>query len=177
MNGVYISLSFNLEQIYDNCNFVLNDKDKVGIIGVNGAGKTTLFNVLLGKIKLDSGRINMNNKNIGYLPQEIVIEDEYINVYNYIESARPIKKLEKELSVLYEQISSNVEDEKIFDKIAKKQAQLEFYNYYNYENEIMSLFDMMDISIELIDMKLKDLSGGQKSKIAFLRLLYSKKDI
>ena len=92
-----MNLSFSLEQIYLNANFQINDFDKVGVVGVNGAGKTTLFKVILKNQELDSGKLITNNKVIGYLPQEIVIDNEDMTVLEYIESARPIKKLEKEL--------------------------------------------------------------------------------
>ena len=105
MIGQNISLSFNLETIYEKCNFNLQDKDKVGIVGVNGAGKTTLFKVILGEQDLDEGKISIVNKRIGYLPQEIVLEDKNVTVFDYLLSARPIKKLEKELQKLYEELS------------------------------------------------------------------------
>ena len=75
MKGSNLNLSFGLEQIYVNANFQLNDFDKVGVVGVNGAGKTTLFKVILKEQELDSGKIKIVNKNIGYLPQEIILEN------------------------------------------------------------------------------------------------------
>ncbi|MBQ8234074.1 MAG: ABC-F family ATP-binding cassette domain-containing protein [Bacilli bacterium] len=175
MNGFNMNLSFGLEDIYVNANFSLNKLDKVGIAGVNGAGKTTLFKILLKEVKLDSGKINIGNATLGYLPQEILF-DEDISVYQYILSARPINKLEKELKKLYDEYSIN-QDDKISKRIDDVLKRLEYYDYYNYENIILELMDSMGIDIEILDMKLSELSGGQKSKIAFLRLLYSKKDI
>lgn len=171
-----MNLSFSLEKIYENANFQINDLDKVGVVGVNGAGKTTLFKVILKQQELDTGKLITNNKVIGYLPQEIVIEDESITVLEYIESARPIKKLEQELEELYNKASTNP-SETIMKKISKIQERLEYYDCYKTESIILKLIEDMDVDIELLDMRLKDLSGGQKSKIAFLRLLYSKSDI
>ena len=73
-----ISLAFNLEKIYDDASFNISEFDKVGVVGVNGAGKTTLFKVILNELELDSGKIKVGNKRIGYLPQEIVIKEEKI---------------------------------------------------------------------------------------------------
>ena len=95
MRGVSLNLSFGLNVIYNNAEFLLNENDKVGIVGVNGAGKSTLFHVILGDIKLDSGKIILpKNLSIGYLPQEIVILQD-VSVLDYLMSGRPIDKLQK----------------------------------------------------------------------------------
>lgn len=179
MIGQNMNLAFNLEQIYDNCSFTLGELDKIGIVGVNGAGKTTLFKIILGEQQLDSGKVLISNKRIGYLPQEVVLEDKNVTVFDYLLSARPIKKLEQELVELYNNVAvaDKKEQNKYLKKIDKVQSLLEYYDVYNYENILLSLIDNMKINPNLLDMKLINLSGGQKSKIAFLHLLYSKPDI
>lgn len=179
MKGSNLNLSFSLEKIYEDANFMINDYDKVGVVGVNGAGKTTLFKVILKEQELDSGKIQIVNKRIGYLPQEIVIEDESITVLDYISLGRPIKKLEQELSKLYEKVAilTGKEQDKILKDISKVQAKLEYYDYYQAENIMLKIIEDMSIDIDLLDMKLKDLSGGQKSKVAFARVLYSNPEI
>ena len=179
MKGSNLNLSFGLEQIYVDANFQLNDFDKVGVVGVNGAGKTTLFKVILKEQELDSGKIKIVNKNIGYLPQEIVLENKDITVFEYIMSARPIDNLNKKLLELYNEvaITSGKEQEIIMKKISKVQAELEYYDCYNAENILLELISDMQIDFDLLDMRLCDLSGGQKSKVAFAHLLYSKPEI
>ena len=180
MKGIDITLAFNLEVIYDKANFQINDNDKVGIIGVNGAGKTTLFKVILKEEELDSGRIIINkNKRVGYLPQEISLNNEEISVFDYLMQARPIEKLENELTNLYEEVAikEGIEQNKILNQISKVQAELEYYDVYNAENILMEIISNMNIDTSLLDMKLIDLSGGQKSKIAFAHLLYSNPEI
>ena len=180
MKAENICLAFNLDVIYDNANFNINDIDKVGVVGVNGAGKTTLFKVILKKLDLDSGKIKIDNqKRIGYLPQEIILEDEDITVFDYIMSARPIQKLNKKLVKLYEEVAvcDVKEQTKIFKQISKTQELLEYYDCYNAENIMLEIIDNMGIDSSLLDMRLKDLSGGQKSKMAFAHLLYSNPEI
>ena len=58
--------------------------------------------------------------------------------------------------------------------MTKAQEKLEYFDYYQAEDILLNLIESMKIEADLLNMKLKDLSGGQKSKMAFARLLYSK---
>ena len=69
MKGKNMYLAFGSEVIYDDASFLIEDNDKVGVVGVNGAGKTTLFKIILKEESLDAGKITINNKKIGYLLQ------------------------------------------------------------------------------------------------------------
>lgn len=181
MKGINLNLSFNLEKIYENANFQIEDTEKVGVVGVNGAGKTTLFKVILKEQELDTGQIMISKqKRIGYLPQEINFEDREKNVLDYLLSARPIETLNQKLEQLYLDVSIETDEKKqkkILKEIGKTQELLEYYDCYQAENILFELIHDMNISSELLDLNIKDLSGGQKSKIAFAHLLYSNPEI
>lgn len=185
--GIYmfvnnLSLSFDLQLIFDDVNFSVGLNDKVGIVGVNGAGKTTLFKIIVGEIIPDKGKVNVPKKGtLGWLPQ--IIDDtrtkQDMSVLDFLLSGRPTKKILEELATLYEKVADSREQEqtKILSKIGKLQDQFEHLGGYSAENILFEILIGMNIDFDLLDLKLKNLSGGQKSKIAFARLLYSNPDI
>ena len=183
MNFKNLTMSFGLQEIFDDVNINIKEKEKVGVIGVNGAGKSTLFKLIMGKLEPDSGKIIMKpGIRIGFLPQ--VISDEIpsmdITVFDYLLDGRPIKKLESELSEAYTEASVETDEKKlkyIMKRIGKIQEKLEYYEVYNAENILLKIVTGMNIDSELLDLKLCNLSGGQKSKIAFARLLYSNPEV
>ena len=178
-----LCMSFGTQTIFDNISFQINNNDKVGIIGVNGAGKSTLFNILLGNITPDAGNITLNSKiKLGYLPQVIMDDasNEEETVFEYLLEGRPIKELKEELNSLYE-IIARTQDEyelkKYYKKINCVSELLEYYDEYNAESSLLKIISGMNIDDNLLDLKLKNISGGQKSKVAFARLLYSNPEI
>lgn len=179
MHGSNLCLEFGKEMIYDNANFRINSDDKVGIVGVNGAGKTTLFKVILGVEKLDSGEITMPNAvRIGYLPQEVKIPEmaSDITVWDYIYQARPFDELEAKLCEEYEKLAKYPNSEAILARIEVLQEQIDNCDIAGADHELLKIIEKMGIE-ELVDKKMAELSGGQKSKVAFARVLFEKANL
>lgn len=183
MNIKNLSLSFGIETIFDDITIQLPEGKKIGIVGSNGAGKTTLFRLLLKQIEPDHGSIFFSKKTrISWLPQVITdeIPETEMSVFDYLLTGRPIQKLEDQITNLYEKMSE-IEDSKEVDRLLKKvellQSELEYFEPYHAEEELLKLISGMNVEDSLLDLSLSKLSGGQKSKIAFIRLLYSKPEM
>ena len=183
MNIKNITMNFGSQEIFEDVTLQIKDNEHVGIIGVNGAGKSTFFKLIMGRIEPDSGKIIMKpGTRIGFLPQ--VINDEIpsmdITVFEFLLDGRPIKKLENDLAQAYLDASIETDSKKIdyiMKKISKIQSKLEYYEQYKAESILLKIIDGMHIDDNLLDLKLTNLSGGQKSKIAFARLLYSNPEV
>ena len=174
-----LNFSFGIETIFENVNIQLPEGRKIGIIGVNGAGKTTFFRMLLHQLEPDSGTITFSKKTrISWLPQ--VITDEIpstdMTVLDYLLTGRPIASLEKKIQECYEKAAMSSNEKEIntlLNKVNQYQMELDYYKPYQAEEELLKLISGMQLENEMLDQPLCTLSGGQKSKIAFLRLLYS----
>ena len=179
MKANNIFLSFANTIIFDDVSFQLPNDTKCGVVGVNGAGKTTLFRLILGEVELDKGELNFGSKKrIGYLPQIIQIDDSDETVYDFIYHGRPIKKIQKELEEIYVRLSNGEDNNSpLLKRMGKLQDELEMYDVYNAENILLELVINMNIDLDLLYRPLRSLSGGEKSKVAFARLLYSNPDI
>jgi ATP-binding cassette subfamily F protein 3 len=173
MKGEELELSFGTEKIYDEASFLLEAKDKVGVVGVNGAGKSTLFKVILGEQELDRGKLTLPSLRVGYLSQEIVIDEEHqdITVWDYILSGRPVDELQEKLNLEYEKLAKYPDSQAIMTRIDELNETMESFDLGNMDNEMLRIIEKMGLD-DLTDRKMTELSGGQKSKVAFARVLF-----
>lgn len=173
MKAEHLSLSFGARPIYQDCGFILEPRDKVGIVGVNGAGKSTLFKVILGIEKLDEGTIELPALRIGFLPQEIKIDKIHDNttVWDYIAAARPVDELQAKIGEEYEKLAKYPESKVIMDRIMQIQDDIDNCDLANMDFELLKIIEKMSLQ-DIVDKKMAELSGGQKTKVAFARVLF-----
>ena len=173
MKASHLQLAYGTKIIYDDCEFNLEDNDKAGVVGVNGAGKTTLFKIILGQQQLDDGKIELPSLRLGYLPQEITIPPEHndITVWEYVAAGRPVDELQEKLNTEYEKLAKYPDSTVILERINSLQDLIDSYDIANFDYELLKILDKMNLS-DLMDTKMRKLSGGQKSKVAFARVLF-----
>ncbi len=155
------------KKILDEISFSVNKEKKI-IVGENGSGKTTLLEIIAGNLSPDSGTIIKKGK-LAYIPQEIPALDR--TGTEEIESAfSEIKKIEKELDAL----------EKAGDfgeKYASLLAKYEEAGGYTYKQEILTMLDKIGLSEKSARRKMREMSGGERTKCEIAKALLSKADI
>src|SRR5664280_1012826 len=116
-----VSLSFLDKKLFDNINWTIHPKSRIGLVGDNGTGKTTLFRAILEQVHLDSGLIDIPNrkhKTIGYLPQDLV-ELDPVNLIDFLKNKSGIAALEESIKTLEQQMSQAKQHTSEYSQIAK----------------------------------------------------------
>ena len=177
------SVSYGAETILEEINFEVKGKEKVAIVGRNGSGKSTLLKAIVDNEMLSEGigedKFNVykeGNPNIGYLKQidfeddNITMLDEILKVY------KEIIDLEKKIENLVIKMQDD-SSEDLAKEFSKAQDKYEFLDGYTYKKEYETAINKFGFSNEDKYKKLSEFSGGQRTKIAFIKLLLSKPDI
>ncbi|MDR2413246.1 MAG: ATP-binding cassette domain-containing protein, partial [Rickettsiales bacterium] len=100
-----------------------------------------------------------------------------ISVKDFLYSGRPVRELEQDIVILYQKIADDSENNKLLTELEEKQALFDSWGGYSAEPELERILYQMNVPAELLNKNLNELSGGQKSKISFIRTLYSQPDI
>ena len=177
------SISFGAETILEEINFEVKGKQKVAIVGRNGAGKSTLLKAIIDNELLSEGigeeKFNIykeGSPEIGYLKQidfeddSITMLDEILKVYK--EQIDIENKLEKLVEKMQQDSS-----EELAKEYSKTRDRYEFLDGYTYKKEYETAISKFGFAKEDKFKKLSEFSGGQRTKIAFIKLLLSKPDI
>ena len=177
-----ISVSFGENEVLKNISFEVNTKDKVAIVGRNGCGKTTLLRVITGEQEIDVdakniAKIQKTGKfQIGYLKQ-IAFEDDQETFENEILKAySDVLEVKQQLNDLEKAMQENCLQEDIIkhDKLLTRYDILGGYTYLKEYNTAIKKFGFTESDKTK---KLCEFSGGQRTKIALIKLLLSKPDL
>ena len=168
---------FGSNDVFENIDFTINENEKVALVGRNGSGKTTLLKVLTGEQELLNGQVFRGNKvTVSYLQQNALINSTKTIRQEFEEVFIDILGKEKKLSELSKQLETN-SDPKIIEQYTKLQEEFKLEGGYTYESEMFTVLSGFGFKPEQIDRQVSSFSGGEKTKIAFAKLLLSKPDL
>ena len=160
---------------------IVNEYDKIGIIGVNGTGKTTLFKIISGIYGYDSGDIYTSKDcEIGYLEQNTNFHSENTILEEVLEVFKDVIEMEKYLRDLEHKISeesSNTNSttlEKLMNEYSNKLEAFSDMNGYGYKSEAKGVLKGLGFSDEDMDKPISILSGGEKTRVLLGKLLLKK---
>ena len=168
---------FGANDVFENIDFVVNENEKIALVGRNGCGKTTLLKVLMGEVELSSGQLIKSNKvKVGYLNQNSLIDchnnvrDELLTVY------KDLLDKEKRLNELSEKLKVEHSD-KLINEYSTLEEEFKMQGGYTYNSEMETILFGFGFKKEDLEKNVSDFSGGEKTKLAFVKLLLSKPDL
>jgi len=178
-----VSLSFLDRQLFDQLNWTIHPKSRVGLVGDNGTGKTTLFRIILDQIHPDSGLVDipdLRQKKIGYLPQDMV-ELDSIGMMEFLRRKSGIATLEENIRALELQIADTKPNTQDYSELTRRYSDLsaEFtardgYAFEARAKQILKGFGFREADF---DKSCESFSGGWKMRILLTAILLDEPDI
>lgn len=176
LNIQNLSLSFGERILFENINFEMGDKDKVGLVGANGVGKTSLFKILTGEYSPSSGGAFIGkNMKLGYMEQHTcsdnkTVYDELISVYS------DLIEQEKELEEISRKLTESADPELISRQDLLNEQFLR-NGGATYKSLTRSALIGLGFDESDFGKPTSNLSGGQRSKLILSKLLLSRADL
>ncbi|MGN0401638.1 MAG: ABC-F family ATP-binding cassette domain-containing protein [Acetatifactor sp.] len=179
----HANVEYGANKILNDINFEIHDREKIAVVGRNGCGKTTLLKLITGDLHMsnpdsdESCGITMAGKQeIGFLRQisfpngEITVEEEIKKVFAEIFACEArMKEIEEQLQLQ--------EDQKLYSEYDGLQKKMEALNGYHWRRDMEIMFQQFGFAQEDLQRPIGSFSGGQQTKIAFIKLLLSRPDI
>jgi ATP-binding cassette, subfamily F, member 3 len=179
-----ITKLYGITSVLDGINLQVNEKERVGLVGVNGAGKSTFLQILAGEISYDGGQIHKSKETtIGYLAQNSGLQSERSIQEEMLAVFAPLIEAEAELRRMEEQIADPrlAEDPKryedLLERYAKRSDWFKDHGGYEMNTRIRSVLHGMGFGDFAPDTPISTLSGGQKTRLALARILLQAPDL
>ncbi|SFN88019.1 ATP-binding cassette, subfamily F, uup [Capnocytophaga haemolytica] len=164
-----VSKAFGERVIFENISFGINKDQKIAFIAKNGTGKTTLLNIISGKDAPDTGQIVARKGiHIGFLSQNPIFNEDLTIEETIFAVENPILHVIQE----YEHALQHPEDEVGYQRAFEKMERLSAWDFETQYKQILSRLKLDDLSL-----KVGQLSGGQKKRLALANVLIAKPDL
>lgn len=176
------SVEYDGNTVLSEINFSVSDKEKIALVGRNGSGKTSILKCIRGEVPLVSGTGDekfsfsiSGAPKIGYL-QQVSLNDELTLRQEILSAYKDVVGLENKLQNLLDKMSENPSDENV-GAYSRAMERFENIGGYLYKKEYLTAVSKFGFSAEDLDKKLSCFSGGQRTKIALMKLLLEKPDV
>ncbi len=171
-----LSKSFGEKTLFEHISFSIQDEDKIGLIGINGTGKSTLLKIISGQESSETGIIHYaKGLRIAYLPQNPDFNPEATVFEQVFAGPSSDMALLKEYEQAAEMLEHNPNDETVKSRLLKLTNEIQAKNLWDIESQVKIV--LTKLGVPNFDQKIRELSGGQKKRIALACALITPSDL
>ena len=178
-----LTVEFGVKPLFLNASFVINDRDRIALVGKNGAGKSTMLKILCGKQQPTSGNVAVpNDQTVGYLPQVMILQD----VTTVREEARKafakVTQMKAKIDEMNRQLADRTDYESdsymaLVEKFTQEHERYMMMGGDNYEAEIERTLSGLGFTKNDFDRPTSEFSGGWRMRIELAKILLQKPDV
>lgn len=178
-----LTVEFGGSPLFSDISFVINDKDRIALMGKNGAGKSTLLKVIAGERHPNKGRISApKDAVIAYLPQHLLTEDNRTVFEEAAQAFSRIKEMESEIAAMNEELSTRTDYESDYYSDLIERVSTLSEKYYsieeiNYDAEVEKILFGLGFLREDFTRPTSEFSGGWRMRIELAKILLQKPDL
>ena len=178
-----LSVEFSAKSLFDNINYVINQRDRIALVGKNGAGKSTMLKIIAGLQSPTSGSVAVpNDTTIGYLPQQMKLADETTLLQEVRKAFSHIDDMQKRLDHLNTQLAERTDYEsdeyhRIIDSVTTLTENLAMERSENHEAEMEKTLLGLGFVRDDFNRPTSEFSGGWRMRVELAKLLLQHPDV
>lgn len=176
LKGKQLTKTYGEKKLFKSINFVINERDRIGLIGTNGSGKTNLLNAISNIDPADSGQIETpNDYRIAYLKQsEEISQFKTVRDFIYSGDLRVFQVIKRYEEIL-EKYTADPTADGLFEKFSKLENEMNQLDAWNTESNIKTI--LTQLHVDMLDSNINELSGGQVKRVALAQALLEPADL
>ena len=178
-----LHVEFGVKPLFTDASFVVNDRDRIALVGKNGAGKSTLLKILCGKQQPTSGTVSVpHDTTIGYLPQVMVLQDDTTVREEAQKAFADVTKMKERIDALNRQLSERTDYESedymaLVERFTQEHERYQLMGAEGCEAELERTLVGLGFSRSDFDRPTSEFSGGWRMRIELAKILLQRPDV
>lgn len=178
-----LEVEFGATPLFQGVSYVINDKDRIALVGKNGAGKSTMLKIIAGLQQPTEGTVAVpKDTTIGYLPQVMILTDEHTVMEEATLAFEHIREMQENLDRLNKELAERTDYDSedymaLVDRFTHENDRFQMMGGMNYQAEIERTLMGLGFNREDFNRPTKEFSGGWRMRIELAKLLLSRPDV
>ena len=178
-----LTVEFGVKPLFKDVSFVINERDRIALVGKNGAGKSTMLKILCGMQKPTSGVVSVpNDTTIGYLPQVMKLSDDTTVKEETRKAFADKTKIEEKLKKMEQEMAERTDYEsegyaELVERFTTEHERYMMMGGENYEAEIERTLTGLGFSRDDFERPTREFSGGWRMRIELAKILLRRPDV